>query len=314
MRRNVLVTGAAGFIGRRVVDALKKLDCYVTALNRRHDGAQSQADAQITCDIAQETDFKPVFQNVDDVIHLADGLNALERNENRNLASNLYDANNRFAHQAFQSRIKKFVYVSSVKAMAGEHTQDVLTEKTEPAPASLYGRSKLRLERDLASISKSSTTHLIILRPPVVFGADGGGNFARLLRLANSRWPLPLAGLSGFRSMIHVDVLADALMTTIINETAHSGTYLVHGGRPISVSEIVTILRDEFGKPPRLFVVPGLFELGSIAPLHAQFVRLAGSLVLDDSFFRSQFSWQPPTSIEKSLRQCARDFLQQEKS
>ena len=61
-----------------------------------------------------------------------------------------------------------------------------------PAPRDIYGRSKWQAEQALAQIAGATGLSYTVLRSPLVYGPGVGGNFASLIRLCDSPWPLPL--------------------------------------------------------------------------------------------------------------------------
>ena len=78
-----------------------------------------------------------------------------------------------------------------------------------PSPGSPYGNGKLATERALQAAARQTGIELVILRPPLVYGPGVKGNFRWLLRLAGSGLPLPFAGADNRRSLIFIDNLVD---------------------------------------------------------------------------------------------------------
>ena len=104
------------------------------------------------------------------------------------------DAAAALARAAALAGVRRFVYVSSIKAM-GETTAPgrPFRAADPPHPEDAYGRAKLATERALAAVAAETGIELVILRPPLVYGPGVGGNFRALLRLARSGLPLPFA-------------------------------------------------------------------------------------------------------------------------
>ena len=311
MTRRALVTGASGFLGQRLVTALKDRNFQIIGADRHRPHEGPQVDAHVVREITANTDWAGIFEDVDCVVHLADGLRHFEGQHGRldqRAAAAQVEASARLAECAFGSGVETFLYVSSIKAMAGESATHILTEGHKPAPTALYGRLKLDVERRLQALAASTSTRLIIIRPPIVYGSGVGGNFARLLRLADTAWPLPLGGLQNARSMIYVETLADAIAAAL--ERGGNGTFLLHDGPTLSTSEVIRHLREGLGRPPRTFAIPVPIwnGLGAIPHLRPFVRRLSGSLAVSDALFREQFGWRPRLSVEQALKLTARAY------
>ncbi len=310
MTKRVLVTGAAGFIGRYLVDELKNRNFFVKGLVRGETHRDLHADEIVERNISTQTNWDGVFESIDCVVHMADGLRQFEAfaSDKETVGDAELSANVHLAEHAIQAGVGKLIYVSSIKAMAGECETEVLTEVQQPEPTSLYGRLKLQMEQRLQALAASSGMELIVLRPPLVYGPDAGGNFARLLRLADSPWPLPLGGFENARSIIFVETLADVIATCVEREETPGETYLVHDGPAFSTSDLIVMLRKGFGRPTRLFGFPFFESIGLALGLREQIDRLLGSLQLDDTLFRLRFDWRPRLSSAEALKKTAAAF------
>src|SRR5262249_41590782 len=142
------------------------------------------------------------------------------------------------------SGVKLFVYLSSIKAIANEDDDRLLVETSESRSRTVYGRAKLRLEEIIGSRLQGSGTRYVILRTPVTYGRGAPGSLRRLLELACSPWPLPLAGLANRRSLLSIRNLASALATVLSAPNAPSGVFHVQDGPPLSTTEIVSAYRE----------------------------------------------------------------------
>jgi nucleoside-diphosphate-sugar epimerase len=197
-----------------------------------------------------------------------------------------------------------FVYVSSIKALCDEDDDRVLVETSQPRPTTLYGRSKLRLERAIAATLTGSGTRHVILRNPIMYGDAKKGSLYRLVKLADVPLPLPLGGLSNKRSLLAVRNVASALATVVQNGTVGpSGVFHVHDGPPLSTTEIVETLRAALGRARCLYSVGAVGGLARRTPLLAAAARrLYGSLELSDALFRHTFAWAPVVGTKAALK------------
>src|SRR5690606_7756854 len=107
--------------------------------------------------------------------------------------------------------VRRFVFLSSVRAQSGASAGTVLSEADPAVPTDAYGRSKLAAEEGLVSICAD----WVALRPVLVVGQGAKGNMAALLQLAGIPLPLPFAALTARRSLLSIENLAAAVRATI---------------------------------------------------------------------------------------------------
>jgi nucleoside-diphosphate-sugar epimerase len=268
-------------------------------------------------ELSGSSDFRLVLARADAVVHLADGLSLLQAHRadarGLTLANRLIDASMRLAIAVRGAGTRLFVYISSIKAVCDEENERLLDEQSETRGTTLYGMSKLRLERQLIEALAGTTTRLVVLRNPVLYGEDGSGeSLSRLLRVSDTPYPLPFARTHNRRSVLCVRNLASAV-SAVINSTANpEGVYHLHDGSAFGVDEIVNTFRDALARPRRLFSVghhlPLLARrLPLVGPLAR---RLYGSLELSDARFRSTIRWLPVVETRTALRARAENYAQ----
>ena len=131
-----------------------------------------------------------------------------------------------FAKAAQRARVKRFVFLSSIRAQSGPTAEGTLTEDREPRPTDAYGRSKLAAEQGLAE----TELDWVALRLALVYGPGVEGNMARLAKLARSPYPLPLAGLKSEHSLLGLDNLVEAVDKVLAADAAAEAA--IHRRRP----------------------------------------------------------------------------------
>ncbi len=307
----VLLTGAGGFVGRRILSQLKAQGFFVRALSRRHVAVLKLADEVIIESLSPRSDYKSHLLGIDTLIHLADGFNAYEHlpaDATIQQATRKLAITARLAEAAAQNGTR-FVYLSTIKAMCGTHCDNVLDEHTPPQPTSLYGQLKLQAEQIILRTTQQYESQAVILRFPIVFGGGVGGNMQKLLRVADTPVPLPLKGMRNRRSLVSSRSLIDAVMTIIMQKEVGEGVYLVHDDA-ISPPELICSLRKGLQRRELLFFVPERFwRLGAKLPgLYPICSRLACSLVVDDQKFRRTYGWYPRKTLSEALMEFAADY------
>ncbi|HZP09032.1 NAD-dependent epimerase/dehydratase family protein [Methyloceanibacter sp.] len=300
MTGTILVTGASGFIGRSLVQALAREGFAVRAAARdpRSVPAREGITPVAMPDLATPGDWGALLDGARHVVHLAGiahspGLIAddLYRRINATAVGEL-------AENAARAKVERLVSVSSVRAQAGLSADHALTEKDEPQPTDAYGRSKLEAERLVAASGAPFT----ILRPAVVYGPGVKGNIASLATLARTPMPLPFANLDNRRSLLALDNFIAAVVFVLGSERAANETFLVADREPISVANLVGAMREGLGRPPLLVGVPqgAVKRLMRSFGKEAEWERISGNFVIDPSKLMG-IGWRPSVSTHDGI-------------
>ncbi|MCM8734308.1 SDR family oxidoreductase [Azospirillum sp. A1-3] len=307
----VLLTGATGFVGRHTVPLLVARGHHVRAALRS--AKEGPWEPAVVGDIGPDTDWTAALEGIDAVIHMAARVHVM-RDKAADPLAEFRRVNTagtvRLAEQAAAAGVKRFVFLSSIKAMVDESRPTPLGAATPPDPHSPYGISKLEAEQALAAISARTGMEVAVIRPPLVYGPGAAGNMRALVKLVATGLPLPLGGIHNRRSLIYVGNLADAVVTVLEHPDAAGGTFLVQDGEPVSTADLVRAIAAALGRPARLVPVPrGLMALGAaLTGTRAVFDRLAGTLTVDDGPIRERLGWRPPYDLASGLRATAEWF------
>ncbi len=312
MSQNVLVTGANGFVGKAVSRALRQRGDAVAGMVRRPGGSgEGVREWVVDHDDFQGLDFAwPESMRCDSVIHLAARVHLLNDTVADPLAA--YRSTNvagavRVAVAARRAGARRFVFVSSIKAVGEGSAGRPITEADQPAPTDPYGISKLEAERALIEYGRESGLEIVIVRPPLVYGPGVRANFLQLMSAIAKGVPLPLGSIAARRSLVFVDNLADALVHCTTDPRAAGETFHVTDGRDLSVSELARALAKQLHAPERLIPIPvSLLRLaGGLTGRSAQVNRLIGELRLDSSHICERLGWYPPHTVEHGLLETA---------
>lgn len=307
MSERVLVTGASGFIGAPLVKALARVGKAVRAATRHPAAVSLPKGVEVVAvpDFGQSVDWGPILSGVDAVVHLAGIAHVGPK-----LDPSVYNRVNHVATAALaaacvQAGVRRFVFLSSVRAQSGAAARCVLSEADDPQPTEPYGRSKLQAESAVRSCEVAWT----ILRPAIVYGPGVRGNLASLVQIAATPWPLPFAGFTNLRSLLSLENLVAAIMLVLAEDACVRETYLVADPKPLTLAEIVTALRLGAGRPPRLFSVPpSVFEAGLKLIGRADiWERLGGALVADPAKLISA-GWRPDPDTKSGLAHMAASY------
>lgn len=304
------IVGAGGFVGANLTRlAIGRGWSVVRILRSPGAAVTGAAENGSATHVVGEADGEPArraaLSGADAVVFLAARVHRMRDRAADPLAD--YLAGNRdlavsWARSTAASGVPRFVYVSSLKA-AAERSPRPLVESDAARPEDPYGIAKLAAETALMTDDTVAQLQRVVVRPPLVYGPGVRENFLRLVRLALSGWPLPLASATSRRSMISAGNLGDALMLCAQAPAASGRTFYVSDGVDLSIAELLLALRRAAGLPPRLFHVPAGLLRGAAAALARgeQFRRLFDPLQVEITAIRAAIGWQPPQRVEEGL-------------
>lgn len=306
----ILVTGSTGFIGRTLFASADK---YRLRAAVRHALPELAADQVAVGNIDENTDWSKALAGIDQIVHLAAHSHVMKPTA---MDRRVFERTNvlgteRLARTAAASGVKRFVFLSSIK-VNGECTQDRAFRADDvPDPRDDYARSKLEAERRLSLIEAVSGMPVSIVRSPLVYGPGVRANFYRLLSLAHSGLPIPLAAIANARSMVSVWNLCDLICTLIQHERPMSGVFMVADGEDISTADLVRRLARLMNRPARLFSLPvgAMRRLAALTGRSAELDRLCSSLTIDISSTSARLGWTPPLTLEAGLERTVHWYM-----
>jgi nucleoside-diphosphate-sugar epimerase len=294
-----LITGASGFVGRAAVGAFARQGFAVRAAMRRPPPPPLPTGIEIVelPDLASDFDWQPLLSGVDRVIHLAAIADAAAA------TPVLHDRVNRSATEklalaAASAGVSRFVFISSIRAQSGPSADHALTERDPPTPSDAYGRSKLAAEVAV----RAAGVPFSILRPVQLYGPGVKGNFSLLLRVARSRWPLPIRDFVNRRSLLGVDNLVSAIAFALSAPAAAGETFIVADpGIPPRLAEVIAILREAQGRRPLILPLPRRFVEKPMRLVRRDlWERLGGNLRADPGKLLAA-GWQPLHDTREGL-------------
>jgi nucleoside-diphosphate-sugar epimerase len=299
----IALTGGTGFIGRHLLRELSKRGYRLRVLLRRPSVLPPECASAVVGDLARPQNMAAALAGADAVIHsagVAHEMTGLPEDDHRALNT---EATISLARAAQRAGVRRFVFLSSIRAQSGPTAASVLTEDLEPRPTDAYGRSKLAAERGLAELELD----WIALRPVLVYGPGVKGNMARLIALARTPLPLPLAGLDARRSLLSLDNLVGAIDFLLAAPAPPRRPLIVADRGPLTVAEMIAALRRGLGRRAGLFRVPApLVEAALRAFGRAEiYERLAGPLVADAAAL-TRLGWTAPVTTAYGLEQLMR--------
>jgi len=302
-----MLTGASGFLGKRLLQAFPLPDMDLSVVLRRQGGG-FDVSVHVVGDISQSTDWSVAVARQDVVIHAA--ARAHLRVSGEIDSSDVYhqvnvEATLNLANQAALAGVRRFIFISSIGVNGATNTSP-FTAADLPRPVEPYARSKWEAEQGLWKVQQMTGMEIVVIRPPLVYGPKAPGNFRSLVRCLEKGFPLPFGAVHNKRSLIGIDNLVDLIIRCIDHPAAANQVFLAGDGEDLSTTELLRGVGKAMGKPARLIPVPaGVLHLGAtLLGKKAMAQRLLGSLQVDISETCELLDWKPPHSVEEGLRRC----------
>lgn len=245
--KTVLVTGASGFVGGHVVEALVRKGIRPRCLVRRTsrlDYIKEWSPELAFGDITSLSSMEAAVEGVDAVVHCAGVIRALSLAEflrvNADGCSNLYRA-----CLAKNPAVRRIVHISSLAAFGPSIAGLPVQEGQERNPVSNYGRSKLGGHR-IAEVHMDKLP-IVILIPPAVYGPFDRA-FLGLFNCVKRGFALTIGQEERWASLIYAKDLARAVLACLENEKAAGNEYLLEDGHPHTWREVANAVGQSMHK------------------------------------------------------------------
>jgi nucleoside-diphosphate-sugar epimerase len=243
---DVLITGATGFVGSHLVEALSALNTRIRALVRPSSNTSGLKARGVEVVVGSFDDSKSLLKAAEGqhvVVHLA----ALTRARSEAEYREVNGAGTRAllsAVAASGERGRRFVYLSSLAAVGPAINGRPVERIDTPHPLTAYGRSKL--EGEVAAQDAAYGVRPIILRAPAVYGPRERDLYSYFRMASLGILPAP-TGPDRPVQLIHVHDLAAALVKAIEAPSA-SGVYHVAENRGYAWSEVAQLIAKAVGR------------------------------------------------------------------
>ena len=241
--KKILITGANSYIGTSIERYLAQWP------------QQYQVD---TVDMVDGSWSERSFAGYDAVFHVAGIAHSDTGNVSEERKALYYKVNTDLtvetAKKAKAEGVGQFIFMSSAivygdSAPIGQ--QKVITADTPLAPANFYGDSKVQAEKGILPLNDDNF-HVVVLRPPMIYGPGSKGNYPVLSKLARKLPVFPK--VANQRSMLYIGNLAEFVRLMI--ENREQGIFWPQNGEYSNTTELVRLIANAQGK--NILIVPGL--------------------------------------------------------
>lgn len=307
MQNKILLTGASGFVGSNLLKLLQTKKIKTTVIARKNFSI-TPAIKQIMVDqIDSKTDWTDKLGGFNTLIHCA----ATAHNKGAGTLEHFLEINTNgtlhLAKEAALAGMKRFVFVSSI-GVNGCETIKPFTEISKAEPSSDYAVSKYKAEEGLKFLAQELNFELVIIRPPLVYGANTPGNFGMLVKLVDKIPFLPFGLAKNMRSFISVDNLVDFILLCTHHPKAANELFLISDDYDLSIKELTNFIAS--GLQSTLYQLPFpvclLNSMAKIFGKEKEASQLLGDLQVDPTKAKTLLNWTPsetPSNALKKLKQ-----------
>lgn len=319
---DILVTGAPGWLGTRLVAELDETDHDVRCLTYVEADTSPLNDydvAEYPADLRRRETLDDAFEGgVDVVFHCAGIIHPPD----------LFGADQFFAINADGTRnmldaatshgVDHFVYVSSNAAQGfNDSPNELMTEEMPCQPESNYGESKYEAEQHVRRFHQEHGVDYTIVRPCWYYGPRQPDRMDRLMKMIEGGHPIIFGDGMNLRSMTYVPSLVEALLAIMDQlSVSKNETYWIADERPYTTNYIYRTIADLLGVADDLrpiYVPTPISRLMEIADvtlgnlgMYEQNVHVAGEMsrhiACDPSKAMNDLDWEPPTDLTEGMR------------
>ena len=256
----ILITGAHGFVGSNLVEALSKKHSIYGL-----DIIAPEKEGVIKTYSWEDLDKPGEIPAVDAIIHLA---GKAHDTKNQSTAEVYFKVNTELTKKIYDYYLasptaKKFIFFSSVKAAADRVEGDYVDENVTPNPVGPYGESKIKAEeyireKEAERIAKGKEAY--VLRPCMIHGPGNKGNLNLLYGVVKKGIPWPLGAFENKRTFTSIDNLC-FIIKGLLTKEVESGIYNINDDEAVSTNELIEIICSAMGKKAHIWRIPrGLME------------------------------------------------------
>ncbi len=311
--KQIIISGITGFIGSNLDKYLK--DYVVAGVTR----GKNHNPTMLSYDELAQSGFNKAsaFVHLAAIAHDVKGLKKAEDyiTVNTELTKKLFD-------QFLASDCSTFIYLSSVKAVAESFATGFLQEGTKPNPLTHYGKSKLAAENYILANRLPANKRVYVLRPCSVHGPNNKGNLDLLFKSVLHGIHYPFGRYDNQRSFASVENLCFIIGELIENKAIPSGIYNIADDDPLSTNELVTMMGEGIGRPPKIINIPKpliniLVKMGDILHLPLNSQRLTKSTenyCVSNDKIKKALGKELPLTSRQGLHKTIEWFFEQSRS
>ena len=305
--KNILITGASGFIGNYLKNYLSNFEYVIFTLDRK---INNNKNSIFISNYDYKTDFSGAFKNIDILIHC--GGVAHNKNINEKMLNNInVKLTNVLFDECIKQGVSKFIYLSTAKVSPYLNVSvDIKDKYNNLGSADIYTNSKILAENLISERQKKNNISLIIIRPPLVYGPGVKGNLLNLMKFIQNRSFLPFNKTYNLRSMISINNLSYFIKLCIDDKKIINENFSVSDENDYSTDDIISILsllmnRKLIKFPLPFWVIKFLLKFVKINAIN----KIFGNFRLNTDKAKAKLNWIPPKNNDKVFKQMVDYFM-----
>jgi len=317
----ILVTGASGFLGTRLVELLIQDGYPVRAFVRKLSNTKrlKELGAEVFFgDVASLESIKPALEGIDVVVHAA----ADTAGDERDSELSTIQGTRNIIDMCKEFKVKRLVYISScsVYGVADYKVGSLVTEKASlerlPEQRGYYSYGKLKAEEVVSRAMAEGVLPIVCLRPGTIFG-PGGEVFTPMMGfsmgtkffavIGNGRFVLPL---------VYIDHLVEAIILAINSQNGSGQIYNVADSDRLTKKEYVEALLRKLYPKASIVYMPYcllhfivffqeiLLRMLKRRPFLTRYRLISSqkSITYDSSKIRKELNWSPRTTLREGIQ------------
>ena len=255
----ILVTGATGFIGSRLIELLLQADdpgspLNITSLvrhqgiNPKHPLADRKDSHNFKLVFGDLTDRKSLFfghEYFDTIFHLAASTPEVSRG--RSNAGNVNYQGSKNLFDAVSEKTRHLIYVSGVSIFTPDKAGNIVNEESQKSTDSQYIKFRIMAEEFLRENCRDrGIDFTVIYLPEIVYG--NGGSFRKhfLEPIQNGKFRIPGSG-DYFTNIIHIDDAAEILIATASKQHMRNQTFIATDCLPVRFKDFIILIAESLG-------------------------------------------------------------------
>lgn len=324
-----LVTGAPGWLGTRLVEALAIPDDPLQKYSLSQDRhvkvlvlpgmstatlPQRQNVELVEGNVLNPASLEKAMQGVETVFHC---VGIIHPKKIKDLFRINTEGTKNMLEAAAKAGVRRFVFISSNSAGGVNISRDkLMTESDPPRPYMAYGESKLQAEKLVMQHHSEGKMETVIIRPCWFYGPGNGQpprqlRFFRMIRKGN---PIMFGNGQNLRSMSYLDNTIQGMLLTEKTPQANGQIYWIADEQPYSSLHIYQTIAKLFGVTLKPRMLPDLASFGcrqvdKILQAFDQYItefHVAGEMNLDIACSvekaKRELGYQPTVSLEEGMR------------
>lgn len=255
----IIVTGASGFVGSRLIAELARAGHTGYAVSRREVAGLPPGWSWLPRRELLEggnSFFKDRGAH-QWLIHLEvkQHVEAPTEGDRREFQSVNVDGTREWLEWCDRNAVEQFALFSTIKAVGDDN--GVRDETADSSPTSPYGASKREAEELLSVWARTKAGRCaVILRPAVIYGPGNQANVFSMVRAIDRGFFLLVGKNENVKSLVSIMNVAAAVVHLVGRASAGTETYYIVDRESYSVREIANLVACELERPRRMWTLP----------------------------------------------------------